>query len=179
MRIISGKYKGRIIQPPKNFRARPTTDFARESLFNILIHTIDLEDLVVLDLFSGTGSMAFEFASRGAREVVAVEKNYIHHQFINKAIDQLKADNITAIKTDAFTYIARMKKSFDIIFADPPYDLPNFDKVADEVLHSSLLAPGAIFILEHSKDKDYSKYAELFDQRKYGSVNFSMFRKEK
>jgi 16S rRNA (guanine966-N2)-methyltransferase len=179
LRIISGKYKGRVIHPPKNFRARPTTDFARESLFNILSHTIDFEDLIVLDLFSGTGSIAIEFASRGAKEVVAVEKNFIHHQFIKKAIDQIKAENISAIKTDAFTYIARMKKSFDIIFADPPYDLPKFDEVAEKVLNSSLLAPEAIFILEHSKEKDYSAYSEFFDQRKYGSVNFSMFKKDK
>jgi 16S rRNA (guanine966-N2)-methyltransferase len=178
LRIISGIYKGRIIHPPKNFRARPTTDFARESLFNILSHTIAFEELIVLDLFSGTGSMAIEFASRGAKEVVAVEKNFIHHQFIKKTIDQLEATNISAIKTDAFTYIARMKKSFDIIFADPPYDLPNFDTVAEKVLKSKLLAPESLFILEHSKDRDYTQFPEFYDQRKYGSVNFSFFSKQ-
>ncbi len=177
MRIISGKYKGRIIRPPKNFRARPTTDFAKEGLFNVLNNIIDIENSRVLDLFSGTGSVGFEFASRGAVYVEMVEKNFTHYRFIEKTIREIKMENVKVIKTDCFRYIKASRKEFDLVFADPPYDLHNFDTIPGLIMQSELLRKEGHMIIEHSKAYNFSALSGFRESRNYGGVSFSFFEK--
>ena len=176
MRIISGKYKGRQINPPTNFKARPTTDFARTGLFNILNNYFEFDQLEILDLFSGTGSIGFEFVSRNARYVEMVEKDSIHHRFIQKNISYLQINNARAVKTDVFTYLPRIKRNFDIIFADPPYEMPGIDIIPDLIFKNDILKKEGWLIIEHSLKNDFSNHEHHFDLRKYGSVRFSFFR---
>jgi len=175
VRIISGTYRGKQIRPPKNFKARPTTDFARESLFNILIHSYDLEDMDVLDLFGGTGIISYEFASRGARSVVTVEMNQIHHRFIQKNCDEMDLDMVTVIRGDTFKYLYKPYQAFDIIFADPPYDHPRLAELPDLVFSTDILSKEGIFILEHPGSFTFSAHPHFSKLRKYGGVNFSFF----
>ena len=178
MRIISGTHKGKVIFPDKNFRARPTTDFAKENLFNVLNNYIDIEGAVVLDLFSGTGSISYEFASRGAERIVSVELNYNHYSFIKKTIVQLGFKNINVFKTDVFIACKKLKgQSFDIIFADPPYDLEKIMDIPAAIFDNELLAPDGLAIIEHPGTVDFSSAPFFSEQRQYGSVNFSIFRK--
>lgn len=175
MRIISGQYKGRAINPPRNLRARPTTDFAKENLFNVLGNQIDFESCDVLDLFSGTGSISYEFASRGARSVTSVEINGVHHNFIRQTAAQLGIRNLFAVKANAFLYLKACTKQFDLIFSDAPYDLEGSEQVIDLVLGGGLLREGGMLIFEHSKGKDFSAHPNFWQQRSYGSVQFSFF----
>ncbi len=175
MRIVAGTHRGRIITPPRNLRARPTTDFAKENLFNILTNTVDFEASDVLDLFAGTGSISYEFASRGARSVTSVEINHVHAEFIQRQAATLKIPNLTVVKANAFRYLEHCNRTFDIIFADPPYDLPEAPRVVDLVFEQSLLAPNGILIFEHSKGHDFSQHPHFLQARSYGSVQFSMF----
>jgi len=177
MRIVGGQYKGRLFTPGKSFKARPTTDIAKESLFNILQNQIDFESVKILDLFSGTGSISFEFASRGCPDVTSVELNFQHHRFIKEVIEKLGEKRIKAIKANAFQYCEKTDQNFDLIFADPPYDHKQFHQVPDLVLSGRLLKDTGLFILEHSKNYDFSFRPEFVDMRKYGSVHFSFFRK--
>lgn len=177
MRIVSGKYRGRAITPPRNLRARPTTDFAKENLFNVLANVVDFEQADVLDLFSGTGSISYEFASRGARSVTSVEINAIHHNFIRETARQLGIENFYAVKANAFLYLKSCPKQFDIIFSDAPYDLSGSEEIVGMVLDSDLLRPEGIFIFEHSDRKDFSLRPEFWQLRSYGSVQFSIFKK--
>ncbi|MFQ9314830.1 RsmD family RNA methyltransferase [Dysgonomonas mossii] len=177
MRIISGKYKGRRFDPPKSFKARPTTDFAKENIFNVLNNSIDWEETTALDLFGGTGSISFELVSRGCLRVVCVEKNFAHASFIEKTKAELQIQSeLMLSKMDVFSYLVHCKEQFDFIFADPPYDLKHFEDVPKLVFEKELIKPGGIFILEHSKDYNFSNYPLFEDQRVYGSVNFSVFR---
>lgn len=178
MRIISGKYKSRRIAVPTNLKARPTTDFARESLFNVLNNIIDWEETNVLDLFSGTGSVALEFVSRGCPYVVSVEMNANHHNFICKAQDVLEAKELFPIKADVFKYLQSSKQKFDIIFADPPYDLPELETLPDIIFDKQLLQPEGIFILEHSKKNNFSTHTNFIKEKKYGNVHFSFFERK-
>lgn len=178
MRIISGKYGRRRFDVPKNITARPTTDFARENLFNVLENLLEFEELRALDLFAGTGAVSFELASRGCPQVVSVETSPVQYGFIKKVIQQLQADEVKAVRTDVFRYIARAPERFDFIFADPPYDLPELPELPDLILRSSLLCPGGILVMEHSKKNDFSLHPAFMQKRIYGSVNFSFFRKE-
>lgn len=175
MRIISGKCKGRFIQPPKGLDARPTTDFAKENIFNVLANRYDFEELSVLDLFAGTGSISYEFASRGAKRVVCVEKKPLHHSFIAKSAKSLGLDTISAIKGDAMLFTRRAVESFDIIFSDAPYDMDAADEIIDIVFEKGLLKEDGILIFEHSKGKDYASHPHFQERRSYGSVNFSIF----
>ena len=177
MRIISGKYKGRAIVPPKNLRARPTTDFAKENIFNVLGNIVDFEECDVLDLFAGTGSMSYEFASRGARSVTSVEINAVHHNFIRQTARTLGADNIFAVKANAFLYLRSCPKQFDVIFSDAPYDLEGLEEIVTLVLESNILREDGIFIFEHSDKYDFSKHPYFWQLRSYGSVQFSLFKK--
>jgi 16S rRNA (guanine(966)-N(2))-methyltransferase RsmD len=177
VRIISGKYKGRTITPPRNLRARPTTDFAKENLFNVLANIIDFEQCDVLDLFAGTGSISYEFASRGARSVTAVEINAIHHNFIRQTAAQLGIEGLYAVKANVFRYLQNCNKQFDVIFSDAPYDLEDSEKVVDMVLNGNLLREGGVFIFEHSKKADFSAFPQFWQLRSYGSVQFSLFKK--
>lgn len=175
MRIVSGTCKGRIITPPKSFRARPTTDFAKENIFNVLNNWYDLDDVEVLDLFSGTGSISFEFASRGAKRVVSVEMDSVHQNFIKDMATKLKLSQIRSFKMNAFSYVQSAKDSFDIIFADPPYDLEGIDALPDMIFAKNLVRENGIFVFEHSKNKDFTTHPYFSEHRSYGSVNFSIF----
>ena len=177
MRIIGGTYRGKHIHPPKTFNARPTTDFARESLFNILIHRYDLGEMDILDLFSGTGIITYEFASRSARSVVALEMDHTHFKFIRKTCDEMELDQVSVIRADVFRYLRRPVHSFDIIFADPPYDHPRLTELPDLVLSTSILNQEGIFILEHPAAHSFSAHPQFYQQRKYGGVNFTLFSK--
>ncbi len=141
MRIVSGKYKGRAINPPRNLRARPTTDFAKENLFNVLGNLVDFEQCDVLDLFAGTGSISYEFASRGARSVTSVEINPVHYNFIRQTAAQLGIGNLYPVKANAFLYLKSCTKQFDVIFSDAPYDLEGSEQVVKLVLEGNLLRP--------------------------------------
>lgn len=176
MRIIGGKYRGRKILPPASLKARPTTDFARESLFNILNNRIDFESVKVLDLFSGTGSISYEFASRGAEIVHLVEKDVKHFAGIKRIIKDTGFTNIRPIHIDVKAYLKTCSFRYDIVFADPPYDLPWLSELPDLVFQSDILNEDGFFILEHPKKLDFKGHTFFFEHRSYGSVNFSFFR---
>jgi 16S rRNA (guanine(966)-N(2))-methyltransferase RsmD len=175
LRIISGKYGGRILNPPKNFRARPTTDLAREGLFNILSNKLEFEDLLVLDLFAGTGSVGLEFLSRGVNYVDFIEKNFVHYSFIRQAISLLNISNAKVIRADFFRIIHRLTKDYHLIFADPPYDLPGIEKIPGLILEAGILKPESWIILEHPGDLSFTHHPFFNEHRKYGSVNFTFF----
>lgn len=177
MRIVSGKYRGRAINPPKNLRARPTTDFAKENLFNVLGNLVDFGECDILDLFAGTGSISYEFASRGARSITSVEINQVHYDFIRRTARELGADNIHPVKANAFLYLRSCHKRFDVIFSDAPYDLEGSESIVDLVFGGDLLTDDGLLIFEHSADKDFSRHSNFWQIRSYGSVNFSLFRK--
>ena len=177
MRIISGKYRGRSISPPRNLRARPTTDFAKENLFNVLNNLIDFEQTDVLDLFAGTGSISYEFASRGARSVTSVEINAVHYDFIRRTVRELGCDNIFVVKANAFLYLKSCPKQFDLIFSDAPYDLDGSSEVIDLVFDGGLLRDDGLLIFEHSGKKNFSDHPNFWQSRNYGSVEFSFFKK--
>ena len=161
---------------PRTFSARPTTDFAKESLFNILANRIDLEGASALDLFSGTGSISIELVSRGCSNVISIEKDPAHYNFICKVMDSVKTDHCLPIKTDVFKYISSCNSQFDFIFADPPYQLENLADIPDLVFGNDLLAPDGIFVLEHGSKNSFSSHPRFTDLKKYGSVHFSFFK---
>ena len=175
MRIISGKYKGRRISPPSNITARPTTDFAKEGLFNILNNKIDFEGIDVLDLFSGTGSISLEFVSRDCNNVICIEQNDRHCAFIRKVCGELKIDNLSLMKTDVFKFIASCHSQFDMIFADPPYDLERLVEIPDLIFSHNLLKADGLFVMEHSAKTNFSMHPNFVDHRHFGNVNFSFF----
>lgn len=178
MRIIRGKYGRRRFNVPTNITARPTTDFAKENIFNVLENIIDFEEEQpeALDLFAGTGAISFELLSRGCRAVTSVEKAATQAGFIRKVAKELGADNHTLVRGDALRFIETAAHPYDIVFADPPYNLPGFGEIPAKVLASKLLHPGSIFIIEHSKAYDFSTLPHFMEHRAYGSVNFSIFR---
>lgn len=176
MRVISGIYRHRRFDIPRIFSARPTTDFAKESLFNILANRIDLEDATALDLFAGTGSISIELVSRGCSKVVSVEKEPAHYNFICQVMNTVKTDRCLPLKADVFKYISTCNTKFDFIFADPPYQLENIAEIPDLVLGNGLLADDGIFVLEHGKDNNFAGHPRFTDMKVYGSVHFSFFR---
>ncbi len=176
MRIISGTFRGRRLAPPKNITARPTTDFAKESLFNLLNNRIDFEDCEMLDLFAGTGGIGLEFVSRGAREVTAVELAHTQQNFIISACKQLGIRNLTVIRGDVFKYINACHLQFDFIFADPPYALEALPTLPNLIFEKNLLRPDGLFVLEHGKDYNFSTHPHFDSHRSYGSVNFTFFK---
>lgn len=176
MRIIRGKYGRRRFDVPPNISARPTTDFARENIFNVIENQIDIEGIDALDLFAGTGAVTFELLSRGASTVTAVEKASTQWRFIEKVAKALGADNLRLIRGDVFRYIASAPSTFDFIFADPPYDHKRFGEIPGMVLESGMLRPGALFVMEHSRSYDFSDLPHFIEHRAYGSVNFSLFK---
>ena len=176
MRIIRGKYGRRRFDVPANISARPTTDFARENIFNVLENLIDFEGKTALDLFAGTGAITFELLSRGCAEVTAVEKAATQYNFIRKVAQQLNVSNLRLIKGDVFRFLDSGAAHFDFIFADPPYDMPDFAAVPGKILGSKLLKPGTLVVVEHSRNHDFSQLPGFFEHRVYGSVNFSLFR---
>jgi 16S rRNA (guanine966-N2)-methyltransferase len=175
VRIISGVYKGKRLYPGKSFKARPTTDFAKENLFNVLSNYFDFDQLQVLDLFSGTGSITYEFASRGCQAVDSVEVNSRYHAFIAKTCQELQFGQVRAIRADAFRFLKQNPGQYDIIFADPPYELKEIDKIPSLVFTTERLKPGGWLILEHGQANDFSSAPNFRELRKYGSVHFSIF----
>lgn len=175
MRIISGKYGRRRFDVPTNITARPTTDFARENIFNVLENIVDFEDKKALDLFAGTGAVSFEFLSRGCKPVTSVEKAATQYNFIRSVAAKLGDTNIRAIRGDVLKFIATAATAYDIVFADPPYDMDGFGEIPGKILASKLLGPGSIFVMEHSKAYDFSQLPHFAEHRAYGSVNFSIF----
>ncbi len=175
MRIITGIFKGRRFDIPHSFKARPTTDFAKENIFNVLISYIDFEDATALDLFAGTGSISLELLSRGCREVVSIEKDRDHHAFIRQCIQKLGVDNSVVIRSDVFRYIKSCSRKYDFIFADPPYQLEELPQLPDLIFEKELLNDEGIFVLEHGAQYDFREHPHFVEHRKYGSVNFSIF----
>lgn len=180
MRIISGKYKGRRINPPKNLPVRPTTDMSKESLFNILNNRINLEGLKVLDLFSGTGNISYEFGSRGSEKITAVDADFGCIKFIKQTADEFDF-NISAIKMDIFKFLKINKSSFNFIFADPPYnmDLKDFEKMINLVFENQFLETDGIMVIEHSKYTKLDHMPNFSFQKNYGGSVFSFFEFEK
>lgn len=176
MRVITGKYKGRRFDIPRTFKARPTTDFAKENIFNVLNAYTDFDGATALDLFAGTGSISIELLSRGCNRVVSVEADRQHADFIRKCMTTLGTDNNILIKGDVFRFLKSCHQQFDIIFADPPYALQNLETLPSLILDSHLLTDNGIFVLEHGKSNDFSQYPCFVEHREYGSVNFSLFK---
>ena len=177
MRVITGKYKGKHFEVPRSFKARPTTDFAKENLFNVLRAYLDFEETRALDLFAGTGSITLELLSRGCREVMSVERDRQHYAFIQSMLRHLDDPAASAICGDALRFISKDFKEFDFIFADPPYALRELPELPERVMSSKILAPGGLFVLEHGKHNDFSDRPDFLEHRAYGSVNFSFFRR--
>lgn len=176
MRVITGKYKGRHFEIPRSFKARPTTDFAKENLFNVLNAYIDWDtEPVALDLFAGTGSITLELLSRGCSRVISIEKDPLHFRFIKEFIDKLQDLSAIPIKGDVFKYLGQCREQFDFIFADPPYVLKEIPELPDMILERNLLREGGLLVVEHGKDHDFSQHPCFVEHRHYGSVNFSFF----
>jgi 16S rRNA (guanine(966)-N(2))-methyltransferase RsmD len=176
MRIVSGFLKGRRFDPPASFKARPTTDFAKENLFNVLNNRVDFESLKVLDLFGGTGSISYEFASRGCTNITCVEMNGLNFGFIKKSVEQLGLrKEIQVVKGDVFKFCAKSSETFDLIFADPPYDLKTAPQLPDLIMGGTLLKADGLFIMEHSDKVSYAHHPCFKEVRDYGKVNFSFF----
>jgi 16S rRNA (guanine(966)-N(2))-methyltransferase RsmD len=175
LRIIGGTYKGRIITPVAGLKARPTTDFARESLFNILSNRVDFKSISVLDLFSGTGAIGFEFASRGAVVVHMIEKDHKHITGIRHITEKFGFTNIKPVHIDVKAFLKTCRFKYDIVFADPPYDLEWLTGIPDMVISSGVMKENGFFILEHPKALRFGDHASFYEHRNYGSVNFSFF----
>ena len=177
MRIIGGKFKGKAILPPQGYKARPTTDFAKEGLFNILNNEYDMEGLKVLDLFGGTGAISYEFASRGAEMVYCVEMLPLHANFIKSQAAALGMKNLTVVRHNVFEFLDICHEKFDIIFADPPYAIEGLGDLPEKVFAKDILHPGAYFILEHPEEYNFESNPYFVKERKYGNVHFSFFEK--
>lgn len=177
MRIVSGTLRGRRFTPPESFDARPTTDFARENLFNIISNFADFDGLKVLDLFGGTGAFSYEFVSRGCEDVTCVEKNPAHFRFIAKTVGQFGiADRVKLVRGDALRFLGATKEHYDLIFADPPFAMAEVDELPSRVMTADLLRPGGIFILEHSGAGRFNGDSNFWQTRAYGKVNFTLFK---
>ncbi len=175
MRIISGKLKGRKINPPKSIKVRPTTDFAKESLFNILENKINFETIKVLDLFAGTGNISFEFASRGTKDITCIDKSYHSVKYIN----QMSTDfviPVKAFKSNVFKFLLSHKEKYDVIFADPPYNLKTIVNIPELIFNGFFLKKNGLLIIEHGFENDLSDHKNFIDKRTYSRVNFSFFK---
>lgn len=176
MRIIGGSLRGLRLNPPKNLPVRPTTDLAKEALFNILLNQIEFEGIKVLDLFSGTGNISLEFASRGAAEVISVDRSIHCINYLKDTSRQHKLTQIKAYKEDVFKYLQIETEQYDLVFADPPYDLNKIPDIPKIVFERNILLPGALLIVEHQSMQNISQHPAFVEQRKYGHSSFSFFR---
>lgn len=178
MRIIGGDLKGRSILPPAGYKARPTTDFAKEGLFNVLVNEIDFSRSSLLDLFSGTGSISFEFASRGCRDIVAIEMNAVNVSFIKKTASALGvSDCMQVVHHNVFDFLPICHRQFEVVFADPPYAIDGLDTIPDKVFSHSVVEEGGYLILEHPADYSFKEHPNFVKGKKYGNVHFSFFEK--
>jgi 16S rRNA (guanine(966)-N(2))-methyltransferase RsmD len=176
MRIIGGTLRGLRLNPPKNLPVRPTTDLAKEALFNILLNQIEFEGIKVLDLFSGTGNISLEFASRGAAEVISVDRSIHCVNYLKNTSRQHKLDQVKVYKEDVFKYLQMETEQYDLVFADPPYDLNKIPEIPKIVFERNILLPGALLIVEHQSMQNISQHPAFVEQRKYGHSSFSFFR---
>jgi 16S rRNA (guanine(966)-N(2))-methyltransferase RsmD len=176
MRIIGGALKGKTILPPAGYKARPTTDFAREALFNILDNEYEFEDLKVLDLFGGTGAVSFEFGSRGVGRVWCVEMARENASFIKREAQRLGLDNVTMVRDNVFDFLTVCHEKFDIVFADPPYALEGLETIPDKVFAADILHPDCYFILEHGGEHSFREHPHFFKEKEYGRVHFTFFK---
>lgn len=176
MKIISGKYKSKHLKAPKNLPVRPTTGMAKEAFFNILNNLFYFSEIKVLDLFSGTGNISFEFASRGTKNITAVDSFFGCIKFIRKTTEELN-ENIQVIKSDVFKYLENSKETYDVIFADPPYNFEHtsFEKIVDLIFENKLINSKGLLIIEHSKHTDLSNHSKFSYSKKYGGNMFSFF----
>ena len=176
MRIISGKYKGRRISPPRNLPVRPTTDMSKEALFNVLNNHFNFQELKVLDLFAGTGNISFEFASRGCQPITCIDVDFGCIKFIKQTADEFEF-NITAIKSDVFKFLEKHTATYDLIFADPPYGIAQnqFDKIVQLIFDQALLHQNGMMVIEHSKHTKLSHLQHFSFQKNYGGSVFSFF----
>ncbi|MBO1362932.1 16S rRNA (guanine(966)-N(2))-methyltransferase RsmD [Prevotella sp. A2931] len=175
MRIITGKYKGRHFDIPRAFKARPTTDFAKENIFNVMMGYLDFEGAEALDLFAGTGSISLELVSRGCRQVISVEADRDHANFIRRCFEKLNDQTDILIRGDVFKFIKACHRQFDFIFADPPYALEQLPQIPELILSKQLLKKDGVLVFEHGKQYDFSHIPGFVEHRVYGSVNFSIF----
>jgi 16S rRNA (guanine966-N2)-methyltransferase len=175
LRIISGKYRGRHIPVPRSFKARPTTDFAREGLFNVLANAYDFNGLAILDLFAGTGSVGFEFASRGASRVDMVEIDAGTTAFLRNTCKDLGMDNVRIFRSDVSRFLSQCRSRYDLVFADPPYDLDIIPALPELVMDAHILVKEGWFILEHGRRNAFGPHPAFRELRRYGSVHFSFF----
>ncbi len=175
MRIIGGRLRGKVINPPAGYKARPTTDFAKEGLFDVLNNEYEFDGLAVLDLFGGTGAISYEFASRGASIVQCVEMSPVNFSFIRAQAAKLGLDNVNVLRHNVFEYINICKRQFDIVFADPPYDLEGVESLPDRLFDAGLLYDGGYFILEHSDRHSFADHPRFVKEKRYGRVRFSFF----
>ena len=175
MRIIAGTLRGRRLNPPANLPVRPTTDMARESLFNILNNYVDFEDCSVMDLFAGTGAVSFEFVSRGVREVTSIDINSQCTDYIKAEAARMAVRNIHVVRADVFDLLKRANRRFDIVFADPPYALEGLASLPDLVFDRQVLTDDGIFILEHPREFSFEAHPHFWQHRAYGKVNFTFF----
>jgi len=175
MRIIRGNWKSRRINPPSSLPVRPTTDIAKEALFNVLENMFDFDELDILDLFAGTGSISYEFASRGVKTITAVEHNFRCTEFIRKTVQELNIQQLTCIHNDVFRFIKTANKQYNLIFADPPYNLFQLEKIPDMIFKYNLLSKEGLFILEHSKPYNFKYHHHFIQHREYGKVEFTFF----
>ncbi len=179
MRIISGKYGGRKFKPPlKMPHTRPTTDMAKEGLFNILQNRIDFEGIKTLDLFGGTGSISYELASRGAADLTVIEKDAEMYSFIKRNMETLKVENCKVVRLEVFSYLSTCTEQFDFIFAGPPYALGTIDELPKIIMDKKMIASGGYFVLEHTPRNVYENFAGFSFQRNYGTTVFSFFKNE-
>ena len=178
MRIIGGKNQRRHIIAPSKLPVRPTTDMAKEALFSIINNHFDFENIKVLDLFSGTGNISYEFASRGALEVIAVDNNMHCIQFIKQTADQLDMPMLRAVKADSFHFISFCKTPFDIIFADPPYDSERINEIPESIFNKGILKPDGWLVVEHGQKVKLSAQKYFWESRRYGKVHFSIFKNQ-
>lgn len=175
MRIITGEYKGRHFDIPRTFKARPTTDFAKENIFNVLGRYIDFEDAEALDLFSGTGSITLELLSRGCSRVTSIEMDRDHHAFIVQCLKKLGTERCIPLRGDVFRFLKSCKAQYDFVFADPPYALKELPQIPQMVIDKDIIKEGGVFVFEHGHNYDFSQLPHFAEHRAYGSVNFSIF----
>ena len=176
MRIISGEHGRRRINPPPHMpHTRPTTDVAKEGLFNVISNNLDIEELKTLDLFGGTGNISYELASRGAKDLTVVEKDNKMYEFIKRTANELKLDNFKVLRVDVFRFIERCTDKYDFIFAGPPYALGNIDDLPSLIFDKQLLSNKGWFVLEHTPRNDYKKSPFYTTERNYGTTVFSIF----
>lgn len=175
MRIIGGQFKGKKIQAPSTLRSRPTTDFAKESLFNILNNQIDFDGMTVLDLFAGTGNISYEFMSRGVEQVWAVDMDRKCVHFIHQFCERNQIDNIKTVKANTYQFLKTIQIKFDLVYADPPYNHAHVSKLAEKIFAADVLNQDGMVIIEHGPETDYSDSPYFKQHRKYGNVNFSFF----